>query len=929
MSSEEPNINENDYEDMMRPLASIAVAWHWPWTVRYHLDKKLRFYYNEELGRYQTNCPADLDLNMASNGQNEIQSGHRRFNFELMQRRRRKSKPSKCIQDSLDTHEIKNGDYMKSLHAYFEEENALQRSCPQSLSSVNSPPSISKSSQTLHSQYEAVTRLPPPARLPSSCALSWQDRLADASNILSRVKSVSSYSSSSSPPHTSPSLPTCVATTTEASSLSHIVRPSTAPCGRSQKLSPLKAKVHYHHHPGIVKVYPQLLSMLEYLWGSEDSKLRKLILEKHLLGCFAMQKQLILSNVSLTASPDVHTIKAVDTIQHVSPSRRSATIAGGGHKDTSLFTIDSALSLAEFVTLHTPNKQETIPYFLFEKEMTTEIFRKYSHSLNVLRENPLDLSRWLLLIDFLLRSNSNLAAMSCLEHCYSQISTFYLSRQEFALFKILHIRCRSRFLNKYPSRKGILELGSQFPEDATLLAFVAKELRDLSFSYDSECYFIASLAREPLNTVALRGYGLLCAHRADYSSAINYLTRVPLSANNGLVTRLEAAWCCELLAYKSSEDAAIPMYATITQYDHAKIDMSIVSLAYSCSAYIHFHQGRALKGQQSLFKALSSSRDVNAHALCMSACCPSLVVSQPSKVKTNLHLAVDILTASSSCSLWLAELGLANFYASQRDCSKFTDIYYRRSISRRVSMLPLLAYMEYLPHSQKSHESQCSIVKWALTILTSLPKSMPHIAATYSAIAYVHLHVNMINEAESLVTKAVYAKYLNSGPSEASLLRCQASIALRLGQQGKAIELLQQSLERYPSNPPTLNLLSALYTSMGLYRNAYEIITKSTGLYAQDPFSWELRGILAYIVNESLEKVLESVEKSSLLRPSDRILRFKGQLLHEMGKLDEARDAFESIIARGNSKDGLTLVSLIAVLEALQENVNLLLLTDI
>ena len=919
MSSEASIINDDDYKDMMRPLASVAVAWHWPWTVRYHLDKKLRFYHNEVLGRFQLNCPDCFDLNTTSNGRMETQDGHLRFNFELIRRRGRQSK---CIQGSLATNQTVDGDYIKSLHAYFEKGNAFQRSCSQTLPSVNSQFSISKSSQALHSQYEAVAELPLPAQLPTLCAVSWQHRLADASNILSHVISVSPPSSSSSP-----SLPTCVSTTTEASSLSHMARPSTAPCGRSPKLSPLKAKVHYHHHPGIVQVYPQLISMLEYLYGSEDSKLRKLILEKHLLGCFAMQKQLILSHVSLTVSPDVHTTEAiVDTIQHVSPSRRSATIAGGGLK---VLNTDSALSLAEFVALHTPNKQEAIPYFLFEKEMTTEIFRKYSHSLNVLKENPLDLSRWLILIDLLLRSNSNLAAMSCLGHCYDQISTFHLSRQELALFKTLYIRCRSRFFNKYPSRKSILELGSQFPEDATLLAFVAEELGNLSFSYDSECYFIASLAREPLNTVALRGYGLLCAHRADYTSAIKYLTRVPLSANNGLVARLEAAWCCELLAYKSSEDAAIPMYSTITQYDHAKIDMSIVSLAYSCSAYIHFHQGRALKGQLSLFKALSSSRDVNAHALCMSACCPSLVASQPSKVRANLHLAVDLLTASSSSSLWLAELGLADFYASQRDRSKYTDIYYRRSISRRASTLPFLAYMEYLPHSQKSLESQCSIVKWALTTLTTLPQSMPHIAATYSAIAYVHLHVNMMNEAENLVTKAVYGKYLNAGPSEASLLRCQASIALRRGQQGKAIELLQQSLEKYSSNPPTLNLLSALYTSMGLYRNAYENITKSTSLYAQDPFSWELRGILAYIENESLEKVLESVEKSILLRPSDRILRLKGQLLYEMGKLDEARDVFESIIARGNSKDDLTLVSLIAVLEALQENVKLFLLTDL
>ena len=306
--------------------------------------------------------------------------------------------------------------------------------------------------------------------------------------------------------------------------------------------------------------------------------------------------------------------------------------------------------------------------------------------------------------------------------------------------------------------------------------------------------------------------------------------------------------------------------------------------------------------------------DDNPHAHFLYSC--SRGGAQSRAVEKNFLRALSQLELERSPARWIAYLAYGDYCEFVLNDPCKARLSFRRASSFRLSVLPLIAYSHSLVAGKNVPESIGKQLSWCLSTANAMQPTHD-VSSVYVSITYVYLELKLLCEAEDvlriLLSKGVHLDYA---------YRCLAQIHLRRGELLKADSAmaLARSFPLASSNPFLFRSCAALHAFNGSYLEAYNCINQALSLDALEPHSWEMCGILSYILHSDSSKFLTCVENSLKILSDLNTLRMKGQILFELQRYEESREVFENILSH-DPEDSLTRISLIVCLEAIHYQV--------
>lgn len=130
----------------------------------------------------------------------------------------------------------------------------------------------------------------------------------------------------------------------------------------------------------------------------------------------------------------------------------------------------------------------------------------------------------------------------------------------------------------------------------------------------------------------------------------------------------------------------------------------------------------------------------------------------------------------------------------------------------------------------------------------------------------------------------------------------------------RSAQLMQQGLKQDPTNPLGMIYLAASFEGMGNYPRAIQIYEKAVSMHVETDQIFSRLG-RDYLRTHQLEKAVQVMKRASELNPTDLDnLRNLGTADLQLGRLQEARKAFESITVQSDSYapafNGLGLVAI-------------------
>ena len=478
----------------------IAVAWSWPWTVLYSVKTKKLFYFNEMNQVLVPQLPHGTSLR--KNDGVSSSTNRRRLSTELLYRSLNLKSDGNLADVSI----------FSLSEMYF----GIDRS-----TSISNPVVDDDSRERKNRPIEF-----------SQSSLSDRRLIGGASSDLSNCESISSLaeeilskarsfpvSSPTSRPASSPSYNSSRPVSTIGSSRIK-VSVGTLKKGNEDSYICFDSP----HKPSGIRSL--VLSILLLLRGEENRVLRERIFRKHMLGAAQRQRRLF------------------EGVRVIDKSRKSKKFSQDGKVQFTGSVVEGSptyKSLNEmFSSLSMQRLRES--EFVFEKSMSIPEHNEYLNLLGEVSSRPSSVEAVLKLIIHLLKCRAFEAAVSFVERIRCFQSTYPLNDAERSFVDLLHKGFSSKFLGQFPRVKELKDLASRNPEDSMMLAFIAVYLDRVEFTDDAETYFLASLVRDPLNQIALRGYAhLLSVKKSDYLSAIKYLSRIgsDSSHSDAPVARLE------------------------------------------------------------------------------------------------------------------------------------------------------------------------------------------------------------------------------------------------------------------------------------------------------------------------------------------------------------------------------------------------------
>ena len=280
--------------------------------------------------------------------------------------------------------------------------------------------------------------------------------------------------------------------------------------------------------------------------------------------------------------------------------------------------------------------------------------------------------------------------------------------------------------------------------------------------------------------------------------------------------------------------------------------------------------------------------------------------------------AIQLLEQELSPVRWISYLAYGDYCAFVLKDQRKAKAAFRKASSFRQSILPLVAYTQCLLAEAFVAEEVYRQLGWCLSVANAMTP-MFDVSPVYVSITYVYLELDMLDEAQG-VLNVLLAKGLHSDFS----YRCLAQINLRRDELENTDKNLAiaRSFPHANSNPFLLRSSAAVHVFKGMYVEAYKHINQAINLDAIEPYSWEMNGILSYILYSDISKFVNCLDASLKLRFDTRTLRMKGQALFELQRYSDSRGIFETIL-RQDPSDHMSRISLIVCLEAIHNQVNL------
>ena len=339
----------------------------------------------------------------------------------------------------------------------------------------------------------------------------------------------------------------------------------------------------------------------------------------------------------------------------------------------------------------------------------------------------------------------------------------------------------------------------------------------------------------------------------------------------------------------------------------------VLSLAHSC---IGFVTRKTNPNFDNYYTKAIALHDNNAHAQFLHAC--SKGGAQSTTAEKCFLNAISQLEFESSPVRWIAYLAFGDYCAFVLKDYRKAKAAFRKASSFRLSILPLVAYSQSLVGEKNVAEEVYKQLVWCLCVANSMRPSFD-VSPVYVSITYVYLELDMRDEAQS-VLDLLLAKGLQTDYS----FRCLAQINLRRNELVRTDENLAIA-RGFPlaySNPFLLRSSAAWHAFNGMYAEAHKYINLAISLDAIEPYSWEMNGILSYLIHSDVSKFLDCLDAALKLRFDLSNLRMKGQALFELQRYGESRAVFETILENDPS-DHMSRISLVVCLEAIHNQVDL------
>ena len=269
---------------------------------------------------------------------------------------------------------------------------------------------------------------------------------------------------------------------------------------------------------------------------------------------------------------------------------------------------------------------------------------------------------------------------------------------------------------------------------------------------------------------------------------------------------------------------------------------------------------------------------------------------------------------------WISYLAYGDYCAFILKDQRKAKAAFRKASSFRLSILPLVAYAQCLVGEEFLADEVYRQLAWCLSVANAMTP-MFDISPVYVSITYVYLELDMVKEAQDLLN-VLLARGLRTDFA----YRCSAQIHLRRDELEYADKNLSiaRCLPQAISNPFLLRSSAALNVFKGMYSEAYKQINQAITLDAIEPYSWEMKGILSYILLSDVSKFLNCLDTALKFRFDISTLRMKGQALFELQRYSDSRAIYEMILGLDPS-DHMSRVSLIVCLEAIKNQVILML----
>ena len=130
----------------------------------------------------------------------------------------------------------------------------------------------------------------------------------------------------------------------------------------------------------------------------------------------------------------------------------------------------------------------------------------------------------------------------------------------------------------------------------------------------------------------------------------------------------------------------------------------------------------------------------------------------------------------------------------------------------------------------------------------------------------------------------------------------------------RSAQLMEQGLKQDPTNPLGMIYLAASYEGLGKYSDAIQIYEKAVSMHLETDQIFSRLG-RDYLRTHQLDKAVYAMQRASELNPTDLDnLRNLGTANLQLGRLEEARKAFESITVQSDNYapafNGLGLVAI-------------------